>query len=56
MDVEEDADRYLVSVRFTGVIRDDANAPDESFDEVWHLMKSRQGSAGWVLSGIQQMS
>jgi predicted lipid-binding transport protein (Tim44 family) len=56
IDVNENADRYLVSVRFTGMIRDDANAPDESFDEVWHLMKSRQDSSGWVLSGIQQMS
>ena len=58
LEVDEDADRYLVSVRFTGEIRDSANAsePDESFDEVWHLMKSRQGSAGWVLSGIQQTS
>ncbi|MCJ7800173.1 MAG: Tim44-like domain-containing protein [Polaromonas sp.] len=56
IDVDEDADRYLVSVRFTGVIRDGTNEPDESFDEVWHLMKSRQGSSGWVLSGIQQMS
>jgi predicted lipid-binding transport protein (Tim44 family) len=58
LEVDEDADRYLVSVRFTGVIRDSANAsePDESFDEVWHLMKSRQGNAGWVLSGIQQTS
>jgi predicted lipid-binding transport protein (Tim44 family) len=44
-----------VSVHFTGVIRDDTSEPDEQFDEVWHLMKSRQGSSGWVLSGIQQM-
>ena len=54
LEVDEDADRYLVSVRFTGVIRDDSNEPDEAFDEVWHLMKSRQGNSGWVLSGIQQ--
>lgn len=56
IEVDEDADRYLVSVRFTGVIRDSAatTEPDEAFDEVWHLMKSRQGSAGWVLAGIQQ--
>ena len=54
--VDEDADRYLVSVHFTGVIRDGTSEPDESFDEVWHLMKSRQGSSGWVLSGIQQMT
>lgn len=56
MDVDENADRYLVSVRFTGVMRDDTAEPDESFDEVWHLMKSRTGSAGWVLAGIQQTS
>lgn len=54
LEVDEDAQRYLVSVRFTGVIRDDSGAPDESFDEIWHLMKSREGNSGWVLSGIQQ--
>ena len=56
MDVDENADRYLVSVRFTGAMRDDTAEPDESFDEVWHLMKSRTGSAGWALAGIQQTS
>ena len=55
IEVDEDADRYLVSVHFTGVIRDGTSEPDESFDEVWHLIKSRQGSSGWVLSGIKQM-
>ena len=55
LEVEEDAAGYLVSVRFTGAIRDDSGAPDESFDEIWHLMKSRQGNSGWVLAGIQQM-
>jgi len=55
IEVDEDTQRYLVSVRFTGVIRDNSGEPDESFDEVWHLMKSRQGGTGWTLSGIQQM-
>lgn len=54
IDVDEDAVRYIVSVRFTGVLRDNLNEPDESFDEIWHLMKSRQGTHGWMLSGIQQ--
>jgi predicted lipid-binding transport protein (Tim44 family) len=54
-EVQEDADKYWVSVRFTGFIRDTAGQPpDESFDEVWHLMKPREGSQGWVLAGIQQ--
>ncbi|MEI8029992.1 MAG: TIM44-like domain-containing protein [Comamonadaceae bacterium] len=54
IEVDEDTDRYWVSVHFTGVIRDAADKQDESFDEVWHLMKSRQGSSGWLLSGIRQ--
>lgn len=56
MDVEEDADRYVVSVRFAGVIRDDSGSPDESFTELWHLTKSRQANSGWLLSGIQQIA
>ncbi|MES2942083.1 MAG: TIM44-like domain-containing protein [Pseudomonadota bacterium] len=56
LEVDEDSDRYLVSVRFTGVIRDGSSEPDESFDEIWHLKKSRQGSGGWLLAGIQQAS
>jgi predicted lipid-binding transport protein (Tim44 family) len=55
IEVDEDADRYVVSVRFTGVIRDSSHEPDEAFDEIWHLTKSRQGDSGWVLSGIQQI-
>lgn len=56
IEVDEDEDRYLVSVRFTGVIRDGSGEPDESFDEVWHMLKSRRGSSGWLLSGIQQIA
>jgi predicted lipid-binding transport protein (Tim44 family) len=55
IEVDEDADRYLVSVRFTGVMREGSNEPDEAFSEMWHMTKSRQGNSGWVLSGIQQM-
>lgn len=56
LEVDEDADRYLVSVRFTGLIRDTENEQDESFDELWHLTKSRGATGGWVLGGIQQVS
>lgn len=53
--VEEESDRYQVSVRFSGVIRDQASLLEESFNEVWHLVKSRQGG-GWLLAGIEQAS
>lgn len=52
--VEEETEHYFVSVRFTGVIKTEAGHPDESFDEIWHMRKSRQGQSGWLLSGIQQ--
>lgn len=55
IEVVEEAQRYIVSVRFTGTIREEAGAQAQPFDEVWHLEKPRQGSGGWVLAGIQQM-
>ena len=53
-EVVEETDRYIVSVRFTGSVReDDAPAP-EAVDEIWHMTKPVSGSGGWVVSGIQQ--
>ena len=52
--VTQDADQHVVSVRFTGTIRDEAEPQAESFDETWHLVKPVTGAAGWLLSGIQQ--
>ena len=54
IDVTEEATRYIVSVRFTGLLREDANAAPEAIDELWHLTKPRSGEAGWVVAGIQQ--
>lgn len=54
LEVAQDGDRYVVSVRFTGSVRDEAGATPEDLDETWHLVKSRSGSDGWVIAGIQQ--
>lgn len=56
LEVTEENNRYLVSVKFTGFIRFGAGVDDETFDEIWHLTKPLQGSGGWVLAGIQQAS
>ena len=55
LDVSEEASRYVVSVRFHGLIREESNAAAEPFDEMWHMTKPRDGSRGWVLAGIQQI-
>jgi predicted lipid-binding transport protein (Tim44 family) len=53
--VESLQDLYLASVRFSGMIREQADGPAESFVEVWNLTKPVNGQGGWVLAGIQQL-
>jgi len=53
--VESLQDVYLASVRFSGMIREQADGPAESFVEVWNLTKPVNGQGGWVLAGIQQL-
>jgi predicted lipid-binding transport protein (Tim44 family) len=55
LDVTEESTRYIVSVRFTGLIREEFNAAAEPFDEIWHMVKPRDGSRGWTLAGIEQV-
>lgn len=55
LDVADEGLRYVVSVRFHGLIREDGGAP-EAFDEVWHMTKPTDGSRGWVVAGIQQVN
>jgi predicted lipid-binding transport protein (Tim44 family) len=56
LEVAEDANGYVVSVRFTGSVRDQHGAAPDDLDEVWHLAKPKTGSAGWVIAGIQQVT
>ncbi|MFD1577658.1 Tim44 domain-containing protein [Ramlibacter ginsenosidimutans] len=54
LDVAQEDSRYIVSVRFTGSIREQAGTLPEDLHEVWHLEKPRTGFGGWVVAGIQQ--
>lgn len=55
IDVVEEASRYIVSVHFSGQIREERNGPVENFSEVWHMTKPVDGNRGWVIAGIQQV-
>jgi predicted lipid-binding transport protein (Tim44 family) len=54
VDFAQEADRQIVSVRFTGLIREEAGAEATPFDEVWHLVKPVDDSRSWAIAGIQQ--
>ena len=53
LDFSDEADRQVVSVRFHGLIKEEASGPTQPFDEVWHLAKPNDGSQ-WAIAGIQQ--
>ncbi|MDD5240837.1 MAG: Tim44-like domain-containing protein [Sulfuricella sp.] len=54
-DVVTEGDMVIASVRFSGMIREEINAPAEAFNEIWHIQKSSsQANATWFISGIQQ--
>ena len=53
IDLVEEAERQVVSVRYHGSIREEADGPVTAFDEVWHLVKPNAGGQ-WAIAGIQQ--
>lgn len=49
-----EGDYTVASVRFTGEITENGEAP-ERFDEIWNVQRdARNQKAGWLLAGIQQ--
>jgi predicted lipid-binding transport protein (Tim44 family) len=53
LDVATENGVYIVSVRFSGLMREGGSEP-QPFTELWHLEKPIDGQSGWVVSGIQQ--
>lgn len=56
IDVAEEAERQVVSVRYTGEAVEAAGAAPVAFDEVWHLVKARADGSAWAIAGIEQMA
>ena len=54
LEVTEEAGRYIASVHFSGLIREDKDAAPEPFAEVWHVARPFDGKGGWIVMGIQQ--
>ncbi len=54
IDYAQESGRQVVSVRFQGLVREEAGAEATPFDEVWHLVKPVDDSRAWAIAGIQQ--
>ena len=53
--IEEQADEYMASVEFSGMIREEQSAGPSPFREVWNMTKPRSGSTGWLVAGVQAL-
>jgi predicted lipid-binding transport protein (Tim44 family) len=53
--LETIANDYMAGVKFSGMIKEDANALAEPFNEIWNLTKPLDGQDGWILAGIEQV-
>ncbi len=54
LDVANEADRQIVSVRFHGQVVEEKGAAPTAFNEVWHLVKPHDDSRPWAIAGIEQ--
>ena len=53
--IEETAVDYLASVEFSGMIRENPSSGPAPFREVWNMSKPKDGSAGWLVAGVQAL-
>ena len=51
-----DGEFFVVSVRFTGFIQEDAVKGAHAFNEVWHIRRLASDEGNWQVAGIQQVN
>ena len=56
LDVVNEAERQLVSVRFHGEVIEEKGAAPTAFNEVWHLVKPNDDSRSWAIAGIEPLN
>jgi len=56
LEVVTESGTHWASIRFSGLIREEAGSAPQPFAEIWNLQKPERGDSGWMLSGIQQVS
>ena len=53
--IEDVGNAYMASVEFSGMIREEAHAGPSPFREVWNMSKPKDGTSGWLVSGLQAL-
>jgi len=56
LEVTTEGGQHVASVHFHGLLREAEGVEAAEFGEIWHLTKPADGSFGWRVAGIQQVS
>jgi predicted lipid-binding transport protein (Tim44 family) len=53
--IEDTGSEWMASVEFSGMIKEDPAQSPGPFREVWNMTKPKDGSAGWLVAGLQAL-
>lgn len=56
LDVADEPGQQIVSVRYRGEVVEARGETPVAVDEVWHLVRARNGDEAWRIAGIEQMA
>ncbi len=54
--IEDTGGDWMASVEFSGMIKEDPSQSPGPFREVWNMTKPKDGSAGWLVAGLQALN
>ncbi len=54
--IEDSGSEWMASVEFSGMIKEDPAQSPGPFREVWNMTKPKDGSAGWLVAGLQALN
>jgi predicted lipid-binding transport protein (Tim44 family) len=54
--IEDTGIQWMASVEFSGMIKEDPSQSPGPFREVWNMTKPKDGSAGWLVAGLQALN
>jgi predicted lipid-binding transport protein (Tim44 family) len=54
--IEDAGTEWMASVEFSGMIKEDPSQSPGPFREVWNMTKPKDGSAGWLVAGLQALN
>ncbi|NJM42786.1 MAG: Tim44 domain-containing protein [Brachymonas sp.] len=54
--IEDTGSEWMASVEFSGMIKEDPSQSPGPFREVWNMTKPKDGTAGWLVAGLQALN